>query len=531
MNHLRIDLSIERTHELPKDPCMFTLQNLRSKSEVGRRFTVACWFIGIVLSTIGLLSQDCSAVAKKPVNIIFLMTDDQASYSLGCYGNPDVKTPNIDQLARQGMMFDRHYTTTAICMGSRATVMTGLYEYRHGCNFDRGPLAEEFWQQSYPNLLRRAGYVTAFAGKFGFEVEMEGEPTTVLPSDDFDVWGGGPGQTDFKTEKNPSMTKYAKAYPHASRAYGAFGADFIKAAATGDKPFCLSVSFKAPHRPVQPDPVFDGVYQGAIFLKPANYGREFGQHFSMQSRQGRQYERFDSWGYRDQYDEVMAKYHQLVYGVDVAVGMIMEAVQRAAVADNTVIIFTSDNGYFCGSHGYGSKVLPYEEGSRVPLIIFDPRHVNSGKNIRCQELSGSIDFAPTILDLAGVRIPRKLDGRSLLPLYDQPQEPIHESLQLINVWGPVACHSFAVMTKQHKYIYWPWEKDNFKPAEEIYDIPSDPLELVNIAELPLREVNIPAVNQMRKIYAEAVGDWTTKAFHKHGYSEYGPIFDRDIPWK
>jgi len=508
---------------------MLTLYNLRRTSDVGRRFIVACWFVGIVLSTVALLSQDCAA--KKSVNIIFLMTDDQASYSLGCYGNPDVKTPNIDQLARQGMVFDRHYTTTAICMGSRATVMTGLYEYRHGCNFDRGPLAEKFWQQSYPNLLRRAGYVTAFAGKFGFEVEMEGESKTVLPSDDFDVWGGGPGQTNFQTAKNPSMTKYAKAYPHASRAYGAFGADFIKAAATGDKPFCLSVSFKAPHRPVQPDPLFDAVYQGATFLKPANYGREFGQHFSMQSRQGRQYERFDSWGYRDQYDEVMAKYHQLVHGVDAAVGMIMEAVQRAGVAENTVIIFTSDNGYFCGSHGYGSKVLPYEEGSRVPLIIVDPRHANSGKSMRCQEITGSIDFAPTILDLAGVRIPRNIDGHSLLPLYDHPQKQIHESLQLINVWGTAACHSFAVLTKQHKYIYWPWERNGLKPTEELYDIPSDPLELVNIAELPLREVNIPVVNQMRKIYAEAVSDWTTNAFHKHGYKKYGSIFDRDIPWK
>ena len=209
----------------------------------------------------------------------------------------------------------------------------------------------------------------------------------------------------------------------------------------------------------------------------------------------------------------------------------MEAVQRAAVADNTVIIFTSDNGYFCGSHGYGSKVLPYEEGSRVPLIIVDPRHANSGRNIRCQEITGSTDFAPTILDLAGVRIPRNIDGRSLLPLYDQPQKPLHESLQLINVWGPAACHSFAVVTKQHKYIYWPWEEDDFKPTEEMYDIPNDPLELVNIAESPLREAKIPALNQMREIYAAAVGDWKTKAFHKHGYSEYGPIFDRDIPWK
>ncbi|MGY8731460.1 MAG: sulfatase-like hydrolase/transferase, partial [Pirellulales bacterium] len=115
---------------------MLTFQNLRSKSEVARRFTAVCWFSCIVVSTIVLPSQDCRAAAKKPVNIIFLMTDDQASYSLGCYGNPDVKTPHIDKLAQQGMVFDRHYTTTAICMGSRATVMTGLYEYRHGCNFD-----------------------------------------------------------------------------------------------------------------------------------------------------------------------------------------------------------------------------------------------------------------------------------------------------------------------------------------------------------------------------------------------------------
>jgi hypothetical protein len=87
------------------------------------------------------------------------------------------------------------------------------------------------------------------------------------------------------------------------------------------------------------------------------------------------------------------------------------------------------------------------------------------------------------------------------------------------------------MTKQYKYIYWPWEKDNFKPTEELYDIPRDPLELVNMAALPLREANVPVLDQMQEIYAEAVGDWTAKAFHKHGYSEYGPIFNRDIPWK
>ena len=135
---------------------------------------------------------------------------------------------------------------------------------------------------------------------------------------------------------------------------------------------------------------------------PSNYGREHGEHFSKQSKQGRQYVRFEEWGYHDKYDEVMATYHQQIYAIDVAVGMIREALEEQGVADNTVIIYTSDNGFFCGSHGYGSKVLPYEEASRVPLIIYDPRHPNSGKQLRCDALTGNIDFAPTILKLAGL---------------------------------------------------------------------------------------------------------------------------------
>ena len=105
--------------------------------------------------------------AKRP-NIIFLFTDDQNTYSLGCYGNNDVVTPNIDSLARDGITFDRHYTVTAICMASRATVMTGLYEYRHGCNFGHGPLHQNLWEQSYPVIMREHGYLTAIAGTVSY---------------------------------------------------------------------------------------------------------------------------------------------------------------------------------------------------------------------------------------------------------------------------------------------------------------------------------------------------------------------------
>jgi arylsulfatase A-like enzyme len=460
-------------------------------------------------------------------NLIFLFTDDQASYSLGCYGNKDVKTPHIDSLSEAGMTFDHHYDTTAICMASRVNVMTGLYEYRHGCNFDHGPLTEKLWETSYPMRLRKSGYLTAFAGKFGFEVRKGTEKgPKYLPEDDFDKWGGGPGQTNYATAKNPSMKAYAKNYPHSSRSYGAFGSDFVRESAKSGKPFCLSVSFKAPHKPDQPDPIFDKVYAGKKFTKPSNYGREYGKHFSLQSKQGRQYERFVSWGYRDRYDEVMAIYHQMVHGVDSAVGMIRAAVKEAGVTENTVFIFTSDNGFFCGSHGYGSKVLPYEESSNVPLIIFDPRHSSSGKKLRSAALTANIDMAPTILDLAGLEVPAEMDGVSLLPLLDNPKAAVRETAALINVWGPQAAHSYGVVTRDYKYLYWPFEGGDLEPTEELYHLAKDPGELTNLAPLKGKDLK-----KMRVVYDAAVEAWKRDTVDYNGYEQYGAIFDRSIPWK
>jgi len=465
-------------------------------------------------------------VPKKP-NIIFLMTDDQATYSLGCYGNRDVRTPNIDCLAKDGIMFRRHYDSTAICMASRATVVTGMYEYKHGCNFGHGALMAQHWQQSYPIRLRQAGYMTGFAGKIGFEVKASGKAKARLPQGDFDMWGAGPGQTHYETAKNKSMAQYARDYPHSSRSYGAFGRDFIQSAAKAGRPFCLSISFKAPHKPDQPDPKFDQVYAGKRFAKPANYGREKGEHFSEQSRQGRQYERFVSWGYQDRYDQAMAIYHQLVYAVDVAVGMIRKAVEEAGVADNTVIIFTSDNGFMCGSHGYGSKVLPYEESSRVPLIVLDPRHPNMGKQLQCSALTGNIDIAPTILALAGLSPGKHMDGRSLLTLCDDPGASIHNHVSLINVWGPKEVYSLGVVTREYKYIWWPYTSGAYRATEELYDMVNDPLELTNLAS---SSTSTAALQKLRKTYDRAVAAWKQEAVDYHNYKPYGDAFDRSTPW-
>lgn len=482
-------------------------------------------FLIVVFSVTALATlRQIAAAETQPPNIIFLFADDQSTYSVGCYGNKDVQTPNMDQLAADGLVFDRHYNTTAICMASRANVFTGMYEYKTGCNFTHGDMRPEVWENSYPVLLRDQGYLTAFAGKLGIVVDGKG-----LCESDFDYWGGGPGQTSYNTAQNKSMKKYAKDYPHSTLSYGAFGKDVIQQSVKKGKPFCLSISFKAPHKPATPDPKFDAVYDGKQFTKPKNFGREFAQHLSPQSKQGRQYPRFTQWNYDSDYDGEMAKYHQQVYAIDVALGMIRKEVQSQGIADNTVIIFTSDNGYICGSHGYGSKVLPMEESSRVPLIILDPRSNSAGKQLRCKQLTGNIDFAPTILELSGVAkdaMPKNMDGQTLTSLLDAPEQGGHEEMAFMNVYGPLPTHSLSCLTKQYKYTYWWYGDDSMEPTEELFDTVNDPLELKNLVDEPAYK---NALGLMRSAYDRELNEWKNEAVDYNNYRRYGTLFDRTIP--
>ena len=257
------------------------------------------------------------------------------------------KHPQMDKLAADGLIFDKHYVTSAICMSSRANIFTGMYEYKTGTNFGHGDMKPEVWAKSYPVLLREAGYLSAFAGKFGIQIDGYGYDAAEF----FDMWGGAPGQSKYKTEKSKSMAKYADEYPHSTLSYGAFGQDVIKEAVRQNKPFCLSISFKAPHRPADPDPSFDHIYAGKTFKKPENFGRDYANHLAPQSKTGRQWARFSEWNYDTDYDGVMRLYHQQIYGIDVALGMIRKELEAQGIADNTVIIYTSDNGFLCGSHG------------------------------------------------------------------------------------------------------------------------------------------------------------------------------------
>lgn len=477
------------------------------------------------------IKQETLKNSDRP-NIIVFLTDDQAFTTIHAYGNPQVKTPNLDKLVEQGVSFENNYATTSICMASRATIMTGMYEYKTGCNFKHGPLHKSKFEKSYPVLLREAGYYTGFAGKFGFAVVDDTVTSEKyhsyeqMPVDQFDWWAGGPGQTFYETAKNKYIAKYADKYPHSTRAYAAACTDFIKQAKASGKPFCLSMSFKAGHRPNTPDPFFDDIYADTVWNKPDNFGRENAKHLALQSKLGRQYiNLFRGFGYENDYQNSIRKYQQLIYGVDYAVGKIMEELKRQGMAENTVIIFTSDNGYNCGAHGFGGKVLPYEEGSRTPLIIYDPRNKVGG--VWTSAVTGNIDIAPTVLDYAGLPVPKNMDGKSLVKVVEKPETKVRKALPLIQAWGSAPNIALTVVSEDYKYLYWPWAEKT-EASEELYYLKDDPLEMHNVIAQPEHR---KALKELRKQYDWELKKWKREAVKGAGYQEFAVLYDRTIPWE
>lgn len=477
-------------------------------------------------------SKKVAVVKNKKPNIIFLLTDDQRYNALGCMGNKEIRTPHIDKLAEQGVVFTNNYNNTAICMGSRASIMTGMYEHKTGCNFTHGPLSKEKFQKSYPVLLRDAGYFTGFTGKFGFAVKETGLENSSynkkedMPEAEFDWWAGWPSQGYYQTAKNEHMVKYAEDYPHVSTALGAAAVDFLQQAKKQSKPFCLSVSFKAPHSPVSPDPKFDDVYASKTFTKPENFGLKGAEHLPEQSKKGRQYTKLNK-KYLSDYDKALADYYQLIYGVDQAVGMIYAELDKQGLLENTIIIYTTDNGYYLGAHAFGGKVLPYEEGARAPLIVSGPKKYIKNPGSRSNALTGSIDMMPTILDYAGVSIPNNVDGLSITPILNGKTDHVKTHQKILQVWGTNATQSLSIVSEGFKYLYWFYGGEGMTPTEELYDLRNDPMEMHNLASNVDHQKTL---DKLRAIYDQEVINWKKERVEGHSYEMYDILFDRNIPW-
>ena len=418
----------------------------------------------LILSAIG------SHAAPQRPNILFVVADDLRADALGCAGNKIVQTPHLDALAKRGTLFRNAFVTTSICAVSRASLFSGQYARRHGIeDFKTGFTAAQ-WSNTYPALLRTVGYRTGFIGKFGVG--------NVMPTNAFDYWEGFPGQGRYFANSNDRT--------HLTRDMGDSALRFLRENST--QPFCLSISFKAPHaqdenatRPFPPDAADESLYARVRIPAPKNYSTQafkrlpaFAQNSEGHARWQRRF------ATAEMRERNVKDYYRLVTGIDREVGRIIGALEELGLSTNTVIVFTSDNGFFLGERGLSDKFLMYEESIRVPLIVFDPRAPKKARGQKREEMVLNIDLAPTVLNWAGVSVPKTMQGVSLLAVV-RGEKPLWRTDWFYEhhySYGGRIPESEGVRTTEWKYIRY---MGVTPVVEELYDLRRDPSEANNLA--------------------------------------------------
>ncbi|MGE9267680.1 MAG: sulfatase family protein [Verrucomicrobiales bacterium] len=403
----------------------------------------------------------------KPLNVLVLYADDWRHDTLGVAGHPVVKTPVIDDLARRGVRFRNNYVTTSICGVSRASLFTGQWMSRHG---NRGFSAFQTpWEETYPGILRERGYFVGHVGKW-----HNGK----FPAERFDFGRAYGGVHWMKDEDGGKI--------HVTKKNERDALAFLRERPEG-KPFCLTVAFFATHaedrNPKQflPQPESLELYQDVKIPVPVNATEESWQRlpdFFDEKNEGR-----NRWHWRfdepEKYQEMMKNYYRLATEVDATCGVILEALEKEGVLDETLVIFTTDNGYYHAEHGLADKWYPHEESIRVPLVIWDPRRQAGAGELR-EEMTLNVDLAPTILVATDSPVPAGMQGRDLAPLYlaeapsDWRKEFFYEHPIIRDVDFIPA--SQALVRGDWKYFYWPDHE-----VEQLFDLRNDPREENDLA--------------------------------------------------
>lgn len=411
-------------------------------------------------------------------NLVFFLADDQRADLLGCAGHPILRTPTIDRLAASGVRFRNMFVTTSICAASRASFLTGVVERTHKYTFRTVPIDARLAEQSYPRQLRLAGYQTGFVGKFGVKVANRYQ------------------QKMFDDFKPLSPNPYFKPQPdgthrHLTEITGDHAIAFLRKQ-TQQTPFCLSVSFNAPHAQDNdkinhyPWPkAMDGLYQDVIVPIPELAEPEvFASQPDFLKNSFNRVRWFWRWDTPQKYQRNVKAYFRMISGVDHVIGRVLSELEQLGLAENTVVIYAADNGYYLGSRGFAGKWSHYEESLRVPLVIYDPRLKPEQRGRVDEHLVLNLDLAPTLLELAGVPVPEVYQGQSLRPLVEGKQ---HVD------WRKdfFAEHLFQIGTKipkwegvhDHRYVYARYFEQ--EPVYEfVHDLERDPQQRRNFASDP-----------------------------------------------
>ena len=443
-----------------------------------------------------------SKATRRP-NILFIMADDHASQAIGCYGSRVNRTPGIDRIAREGVRFDNCFCTNGICAPSRAVILTGKHSHLNGVRDNA--VAFDGSQTTFPKLLRAAGYETALLGKW----HLKSEPTG------FDHWTILPGQGEYYNPELIGKGAKTRRAGYVTDILTDLAADFLKGGRDPSRPFLLMLHHKAPHRNWQPAERHLNLYDAAEFPEPPTLRDDYAtrsraaaeqemtirDHMTLDSdlKLGPPPERMDdaqkaAWEkaygpkreafrkaglsgdalLRWKYRRYLQDYLGTIAAVDESVARLLDVLDETGLAENTLVVYCSDQGFFLGEHGWFDKRFMYEESLRMPLVIRFPGRIRPGSV--SGDIVSNLDFAPTFLDAAGRGKPGAMQGRSFWPLLlgravaGWPASFYYHYYEFPAVH--MAKRHYGVRTRRYKLIHFYYDID----AWELYDLEKDPLE-------------------------------------------------------
>ena len=472
---------------------------------------------------LGSFAHGEEPVAKPtPPNIVWLFSDDHAVQAIGAYGGRLKKenlTPNIDSLASDGMIFDRCYVGNSICAPSRATLLTGKHSHLHGKIDNMTSFNHD--QQQFQKILQKNGYQTAIIGKIHLAGNMQG----------FDYWEVLPGQGKYKNPKFITEEGETKYEGHSTDIVTDRALNWLDNERDKAKPFMVMIHYKAPHRNWTAAKRFQEAFKDRTFPEPVNLfddysGRGTAAYEQDLSISKSMFMVADLKSYRPErkaylekhkpegddlirwkYQTYMRDYLSCIAGVDENVGRVLAYLKKKGMDKNTVVMYSSDQGFYLGEHGWFDKRFMYEESFRTPLLARWPGVIKPGS--RNDDLVQNIDFAETFLEIAGAPIPADMQGRSLLPLLkgqtpaDWRKSLYYHYYEYPSRWHAVRRHE-GVAEKRYKLIRFYGEDVPNGEEWEFYDLKTDPREMKSAYSDPEQKEKIAEMKlelqRLRKLY-------------------------------
>jgi len=478
-----------------------------------------------------------SQSARQP-NILWITGEGVPTAALSCYGSRLIHTPNIDRIAKEGMRFENSFVTNALCAPARATLLTGKYNHLNGmvsnpADTTSGETSPTFdaTQETFPKILKRAGYQTGMVGKW----HLPANPGEC--GFDYFVYKNGAGGPYYRAEgyfQNPSLGSTAIE----ERSYPGYITDnvtdlVIKGIQQFTHPFCMMVQFFNAHRPFNPPHKYEHLYDDVHIPEPATFWDDYDARSAAprQARMrieempdfhppkeltGRQRKQWN-------YQQFMRHFLGTLRAQDDAVGKLLDFLDKNGLAENTIVVYTTDHGFFLGDHGWFDKRFMYEQALRVPWMIRYPGHVKPG--VVSKEWVVNIDNAPTVLDLVGLPIPADMQGRSLLPILkgNPPSDWRNSMYYHYYEFAPPhwAFPHYGIRTERYKLISY------YAVNEwELFDLEKDPDEMENLFKWSGFQVHpgyesvandlVTQLKQLREQYKDTTGRpvhlWPTSSY-------------------